>query len=153
MNLPLNRPSESLSGDLEFYWAYTLVDITDTAYSNPKGNTKEYRQAQNLNTLIQLLSLRTQLVISSVRKSDSADLSKYNFGTDYSGNQTLWVLKFASEKPYAWRSNEDNLYFANLDCDNVPVNIDLDESTNIKNFFQVYDPVFKNIYFEHSDFL
>jgi hypothetical protein len=148
----LYRPTESLSGDLEFFWAYTLIDITDTGYSNPKGSTKEYRQAQNLNTLIQILSLRTQLVISSVSKLNE-DISDHQFGTDYTGLNDIWLLKFASERPDAWAKKEDSLYFANEDCNNVPVNINLDETATIDPMFLTNDPVRKNLYFTMSKFL
>lgn len=149
----LNRPTEVLSGDLEFFWAYTLIDITDTGYSNPKGNTQAYRQAQNLNTLIQLLSLRTQLVISSVTIMPSQDLTGYSFGSNFTGTHTVWLFKFASEKPDAWARNLNPLYYAINDCDQVPVNIGLDETAPITNMFNLTDAVAKNMYFQSSDSL
>jgi len=146
----LYRPTESLSGDLEFFCAYTLVDITDTGYSNPKGSTKEYRQAQNLNTLIQILSLRTQLVISSVSILIQ-DLADHQFGTNYTGLNNIWLLKFASERPDAWAKKTDSLYFANEDCNNVPINANLDETTIIDDaMFLTNDPDSKNLYFTMS---
>ena len=151
--MSLNRPTEVLSGDLDFFWAYTLVDITDTGYSNPKGNVKEHRQAQNLNTLIQILSLRTQLVISSVKILQNQNLSEYNFGTDYTGTHTVWQFKFASEKPDSWKKDTDSVYFAKADCHGVPVNISLDETINTGNIFDVSSETTLNMYFESSESL
>lgn len=151
--MSLNRPTEVLSGDLDFFWAYTLVDITDTGYSNPKGNVKEHRQAQNLNTLIQILSLRTQLVISSVKILQNQNLSEYNFGTDYTGTHTVWQFKFASEKPDSWKKDTDSVYFAKSDCHGVPVNISLDETINTGNIFDVSSETTLNMYFESSESL
>ena len=75
------RPAEVVSGEVDFYRAYTLVDITDTGNSDPKGNTATFKQAQNLNSLIQTLSLRTQLILSSVSLYTSQDLNDYDFGS------------------------------------------------------------------------
>ncbi len=151
--MSLNRPTEVLSGDLDFFWAYTLVDITDTGYSNPKGNTKPFRQAQNLNTLIQILSLRTQLVISSVKILENQNLSNYNFGTNYTGSHTVWQFKFASEKSDSWQNGTDTTYFAKADCHGVPVNTSLDETVAPGDIFDVSSSDTLNIYFESSESL
>ena len=62
---------------------YTLVDITDTGVNNPKGSTMEFRQAQNLNSLTQVLSMRTQPLHVTVTKIDNASMSEYDFGSTF----------------------------------------------------------------------
>jgi hypothetical protein len=127
------RPTEVLTGDTDFFQAYSLVDITDTGFYDPKNSTNPYKQAQNLNSLIQALSLRTQLVLSSVTILTNQDLADYNFGTDYTGLNTIWLFKFASEKVDSWQKGLDNVYFATDDVDKVPIFTGLDETATISN--------------------
>ena len=148
----LNRPGEVLTGNTTFYTAVTLVDITDSGNSDPKNNTLPFRQAQNLNTLIQVLSLRTQLVLSSV-DTITADISDYTFGTNYSGEHAIWIFKFACETLDVYTKGDDNLYFAKDDVDNVPVHLGLSETANITAMFNSKSTTEKNIYFTFSESL
>jgi hypothetical protein len=147
----INRPTEVLGGDISFFTATTLVDISDTGYNNPKGMLKEYKQAQNLNTLIQILSLRTQLVLSGVHILYDQNLSKYNFGSAYTGNHTVWTFKFASERPDIWNKDNDPLYYAMRDCDNVPIHSGLDETIITSPYFNTLSNSLRNIYFINSE--
>lgn len=146
------RPAEVLSGDNDFYSAYSLIDITDTGYTNPKDNLVPFKQAQNLNTLIQVLSLRTQLVLSSVELLEAVDINEYNFGSDYSGTHNVWIFRFATETADVWRKGNDGLYFANNDCNGVPVHINLDETVATTNYFKTSGNS-TNLYFTLSKFL
>ena len=56
---------------------YTLVDITDTGVNNPRGSTIEFRQSQNLNSLMQVLSMRTQPLHVTVTKFENTPMSEY----------------------------------------------------------------------------
>ena len=93
----VSRPNEVLTGSTDFYTVYTLIDITDSGVVSPKSDAKGYYQAQNLNTFIQSVSLRSQPVLSSVEFLDAQNLDDYDFGSDFSGIQDVWILKFASE--------------------------------------------------------
>jgi len=148
----VHRPAEVLSGNTDFYSAFTLVDITDTGNSNPKGNIKSFKQAQNLNTLIQILSMRTQLVLSSVKKLESQDLTEYDFGSELIGTHDIWILKFATETTDVWKKNDNPVYFANMDCSDVPVNTELDETAVINHRFETSGNN-KNLYFTMSEFI
>jgi hypothetical protein len=148
----IHRPGEVLTGNTTFYTAFTLVDITDTGNSDPKGNSLSFQQAQNLNSLIQALSLRTQLVLSSVTKN-SADLGDYEFGTLYTGEHTFWIFKFATETVDVFAKEDDKLYFAHEDVHGVPIHDSLDETASIESFFNTESDINKNIYFKTSDLL
>jgi len=148
----IHRPGEVLAGNTSFFTAYTLVDITDTADSNPKGNTVTFRQAQNLNSLIQALSLRTQLVLSSVNTTIE-DVSGYSFGTDFTGTHTIWLFKFASEAPDTYANGDEHMYFANDDTHGVPIHNQLDETADISNIFDAKSDTSRNIYFSFSESL
>lgn len=146
----LNTPTEVLSGDIDFSIAYSLVDISNTGYSNPKGNTLEYQQAQNLNTILQILGMRTQIVLSSVTILEDQDLSNYKFGSDYAGKHTVWVLKFASEKSGAWDRGATEMFYAYKDCHLTPIHADLNETAPIEYTFITTSTPTRNLYFENS---
>ena len=92
----VNKPGDQSTTGYDFYTAYSLIDITDTRDNNPKGSQPSFQQAQNLNSLIQTLSLRTQLMLSVSSVRLNQDLSNYSFGSDYTGEHNVWLLKFSS---------------------------------------------------------
>lgn len=146
------RPGEVLTGNTTFYTAFSLVDITDSGDSDPKGNTVSFQQAQNLNSLIQALSLRTQLVLSSITNS-STTLDDYEFGSLFSGEHTVWIFKFATETVDIFTKDEDPMYFAHEDVHGVPIHDGLTETASIESFFNTTSDINKNIYFKTSDSL
>ena len=149
----IHRPGEMLTGNTTFFIAYTLVDITDSGNSDPKNSSVTFRQAQNLNSLIQALSLRTQLVLSSVDVKLSQDLSDYDFGSDFTGSHTVWIYKFASETDDIFRKGDDPLFFARDDVHGVPTYIGLDETASVSESFDCNDSNSKNMYFSFSESL
>ena len=148
----IHRPGEVLTGNTTFYTAYSLVDITDSGNSDPKGNSVSFQQAQNLNSLIQALSLRTQLVLSSINSS-STQLDDFEFGSLYTGEHTVWVFKFATETVDVFAKEEDKMYFAHEDVHGVPIHDGLTETASIESFFNTTSDINKNIYFKTSDSL
>lgn len=144
------RPVEVLGGDIDFLIAYTLVDITDTGNSNPSGTTLAYQQAQNLNTLIQTLSMRSQIVLSNVSILENQDLANYKFGSEYSGEHTVWVFKFASEHPNIWDKASTKMFHAYADCHLTPVYTDLNETVDLRTTFVTTTSPQRNLYFENA---
>ena len=126
-----SRPAEVLTGSTDFYTVYTLIDITDTGVVSPKGNSKGFFQAQNLNTFIQSISLRSQPVLSSVEKLDAEDVADHQFGSNFTGLHDVWVLKFASETADAWKKDNNDVYMLTEDFDKMPIHKDLDETVSI----------------------
>ena len=129
--MAVSRPVEVLTGSTDFYTVYTLIDITDSGVVSPKTSASGYFQAQNLNTFIQSISLRSQPVLSSVQILDSQDISKYEFGTNFTGTHTVWVLKFASETADAWKKDNNDVYMLKEDFDKMPIHEDLNETISI----------------------
>ena len=118
-------PVESISGDLQFFTIKTLVDITNTGDFNPytsKGvirvgsEKKSYNQAQNLNTLLQTISLRTQPVIVGDVRVDVDQMNIGDFGTFADDGISIWTLKFATEHPQAI-----TIDLLRTDLDGVPI--------------------------------
>tara|TARA_B100000949_G_scaffold233643_1_gene250612 strand:+ start:748 stop:1263 length:516 start_codon:yes stop_codon:yes gene_type:complete len=116
-----HNAGEFIGANIEFFSIYSLIDFSDSdmgANATPyKGDGTKlnltdpesipYHQAQNLNILIQSIGFRCQPIMISVN-SQSVVLSSFNnvhnvsLGSAYSGTQTLWTVKFATENPGAW---------------------------------------------------
>lgn len=142
------RTGEVIGGNIEYFTCYTLVDITDSGIYDPAAG-KVYEQAQNLNVLLQAISLGSQPILSSVEKLVAADLEDYEFGDDFSGNHTVWLLRFASE-----RVGSITVVSLVRDIDGLPIYDDLDETAVFDaNVFETNDADQKNIYFYRNDSL
>ena len=137
-----SRGAENLGGDMDFFTAYTLVDITDTGVSDPT-QTKAYNQAQNLNSMIQLVGLRTQPIMISVDLIED-NLSDYEFGSNFTGTgKKIWMLKFATER--SGYTTEATLI---SDANGLPIITGLDESVSISpSVINSISATAKNIYF------
>jgi hypothetical protein len=142
----IQRTSENTGGDIEYFTCYTLVDITDSGIYDPNQGDA-YEQAQNLNALLQAISLGSQPVLTSVEKIVAADLAEFDFGTDFTGNHNMWVLRFASERV-------GSITVASLvrDIDGLPIYDDLDETAVFDtDVFETNASAQKNTYFLRND--
>lgn len=140
------RTGEVLSGNIEYFTCYTLVDITDTGIYDPV-ESKAYEQAQNLNALLQAISLCSQPVLTSVEKIVAADLADFEFGTDFTGNHNIWILRFASER--VGSITVDGLI---RDVNGLPIYDDLDETATFDdNVFETQGLAGKNTYFVRNE--
>lgn len=146
-----SRPAEVLTGSTDFYTVYTLIDITDTGVVSPKGNSKGFFQAQNLNTFIQSISLRSQPVLSSVEKLDAEDVANHQFGNNFTGLHDVWVLKFASETADAWNKENNSVYMLDEDFNATPIHGTLDETAIINPEIIDTKTVSKNTYFKYRE--
>ena len=142
----IQRTGENTGVDIEYFTCYTLVDITDSGIYDPnQGNV--YEQAQNLNALLQAISLGSQPVLTSVEKLMAADLADFEFGSGFTGEHNLWILRFASER-------FGTITVANLirDIDGLPVYTDLDETAVFDtDVFETNSSAQKNTYFFRND--
>lgn len=146
MSQSTGRTGEVVGGNIEFFSCYTLVDITDTGVYDPNAGTT-YEQAQNLNALLQAISLGSQPIMSSVEKITAADIADYEFGSDFSSNHNMWVLRFASERV-------GSITVASLirDIDGLPIYDNLDETATFdSNVFETGAADQLNIYFVRND--
>ena len=140
------RTGEFIGGNIEFFTCYTLADISDTGVYDPVQG-KAYEQAQNLNALLQAISLCSQPTLSSVEKIIAADMADYEFGSNFENNQTIWVLRFVSE-----RAGSITLETLTRDIAGLPLYTDLDETATFSpEVFETQDSVAKNIYFVRND--
>lgn len=150
-------PSEELSGDLEFFEIYTLVDVTNSGVTSIyDSDVVGYNQTQNLNVLLQTVGLRAQPIVSSVRKLEAQTLSGFEFGSDFAPltEQTLWVVKFATEHHSVWKHNNDSTWHLRVDCDNVAITTGLHETVTFDTgIFVTRDTSQKNTYFKRTEYL
>jgi hypothetical protein len=140
------RTGEVIGGNIEYFTCYTLVDITDSGIYDPAAGSV-YEQAQNLNALLQAISLGSQPILTSVEKLIAADLDDFEFGSDFTGNHNMWILRFASER--VGSITVDTLI---RDIDGLPIYDDLDETATFdNNVFETNNSEQKNTYFVRND--
>ena len=131
----------------------TLVDITETG--ELRGNSKERDQQRNWETVIQVLSLKTQpIIVEGPVRVDNIDFQKHKGVTRYFGEfyhelpypQSCWGLKFYSEHVDVY--SIDQLYH---DFEQVPIILGLDETARFMlPLFHSYGSL-KNIHFLSAD--
>jgi hypothetical protein len=80
------------------YTCYTLFEIPD------KGDRNTIR---NWNTVVQVISLRTQPMITRFPSYRHEKLNKYAFGKQYKGDAKIWSFKFTVEHPELFVLNDD----------------------------------------------
>jgi hypothetical protein len=140
------RTGEYIGGNIEYFTCYTLVDISDTGTYDPTSG-QAYEQAQNLNALLQAISLGSQPILTSVEKLTAADMDDFEFGSDFTGTHNMWVLRFANERVGSITVNT-----LVRDVDGLPVYDDLDETATFdSNVFETNDSTQTNIYFVRND--
>jgi hypothetical protein len=132
------------------YEAFTLADISNSNVTNyTSTDVSGYNQQQNLNTLIQLISLRSQPMHYKVTVFSAQDLVKYAFGNAFKGLHTVWKFEFTSEHTDVFKYNDDDLYFLNHDCDEVAFINNLTETVQFTTpIFSTTNNKNKNLYFK-----
>jgi hypothetical protein len=133
---------------LHRYRAYTLVDITKTdvlSYSQEKE--KQRNQQRNWETVIQVLSLRAQLIELDYLGVRTEDTNTHSFGINYSGEHSIWSFEFSVEYENVYAQDNDRYGTLKNDFRIAPIVMGLDETA--KPDFPLFYPSgeFKNIYF------
>lgn len=129
----------------------TLIDITKT--DTIRGYSKQRDQQRNWETVIQVLSLKTQPIIleGPLQIEFNTDYSNGqqwlgDFYTEQQYPQKLWAVKFASER--------DDIYTIEQLCtdfDQVPIILGLDETAKFMlPIFHSYGSL-KNIHFFRAE--
>ena len=77
----------------------------------------------------------------------------YSFGSNHTGNQTIWIVKFATEYKGAWANNADPLYHLVQDCQGVSITTGIDDTATFA--LDVFDTDSTsndmNLYFVRND--
>jgi hypothetical protein len=112
------------------YKLYTLFDITATQVIRPADiNSIPRNQQRNWETIIQILSLRTQpddFVGPTVIVN--APLKNYNFGKNFKGRAAVWQVEFTVEYPQVFVIADDPIGYLMQDANLVPMVNNLTET-------------------------
>lgn len=122
--------------------AFTLVDVSATGVT--RGESEARDQQRNWESILQVLSLKTQpIVIRYPGYWENEEIKYFEFGDFYEGSHRVWAFQFQGE-----REEYYSLDSLEQDFDQVPVILGLGETAR----FML--PVFfttghlKNIYFK-----
>lgn len=103
------------------YICYTLFDIPLI------GDRSVVR---NWNTLVQVISLRTQPFITKFPSFKIDNVSNYKFGKEYKGQHKIWSFEFTVEFPNLFVLENDPVGGFTSDSDLIPM---IDYNNNIIN--------------------
>ena len=134
---------------MQYYTGFTLVDITDTGMTRSRpGQEKQRNQQRNWETLIQVLSLRTQ-----PQEIDGPYINEYEitsdsiFGEMYQGKHLVWHFSFGVEAVNVFKNSKSEYGLLYEDFSEVPIVQGLDETARfLLPIFHPYGAI-KNIHF------
>jgi len=135
---------------VDVYTVHTLIDITDSGILTPKTDVTGFFQAQNLNTFIQSIGIRSQPLETSVSMVSAEDVELYEFGKEFTGLHDIWIITFKSDTAEAWKSVNNDVYLLQQDLDNTPIHSPLNETAFIADDIIKTKSVLKNTYFKIS---
>lgn len=134
----------------------TLFDITKTNVSNRRhllsetvdpNLIKQRNQQSNFETLLQIIGLRSQPEDITDPVITKTKLDKKIWGSKYKSNSAVWSFSFTIQHPVVYSNEHDSLGNLYMDCDGVPMIINLEETAelNSKLSSSIYE---KNIHFQ-----
>ena len=120
---------------------YTLIDISDASAL----------QRQNLNSLLQCISLRANPMNIKILMMPNQPMADYEFGDNFGGNHNVWMCSFTVEQSLLYENKKGALGGVHDDVHQVPIIANLLESATIDpEIFDSQDSNKKNIYFNRQ---
>ena len=120
----------------------TLIDITDTGVI--RGESTERDQQRNWQTVLQVLSLKTQPeIVHPPGLIEADDVNRFFFGDDFHDKHNVWVFAFRSANVGGGYSVEE----LTDDFEQVPVILGLKETARMLLPLFFTRGTMKNIYF------
>jgi hypothetical protein len=127
---------------------YTLVDVTKTDVTKYTPELERMRNKQrNWETVVQVLGLRSQIMNAKQLKTETVDLTKHEFGQDYSDQHRIWSFEFEVEFENLYLQDRDPYGVLKNDFSHTPVILGLDETAQPLMPIFYTDGPSKNIYF------
>lgn len=153
-----------MNDSLFYIKMYSLVDITTTGtigqYKNiVKKNLlgeildsepvwkKSRNKQRNFETVIQIIGLRAQPVYLENSIVVLDNLTNYNFGNSFSGENNVWTLVFGVEQADVYNTHGIELNSLIEDFHSVPIICGLNESISFKKSTFITLNEEKNVYF------
>ena len=132
---------------LPTFQVLTLVDITATGITkNIPGKELLRNQQRNWETVLQVLSLRTQPHITHPPQECTLYKESNAFGNFFNSPQKAWQFYFYAEHPEVYMLDSDPVGNLLKDFEQVPVIIGLNETAKfLLPIFFPYGPI-KNIH-------
>lgn len=130
---------------------YTLIDITKTDVTQYSPERAKMRNKhRNWETIVQILSLRTQILRIKQFQTVKADLANFEFGNNYQGQHRVWSFEFSVEFDDLYAVSGNQYKILEDDFAQTPVIVELDETVKLPTpLFYTAGPN-KNIYFKSS---
>jgi hypothetical protein len=136
----------------------TLFDVTKTnvisrrhRHENRVGPelTKQRSQQSNFETLLQIISMRTQPEDITDPEKLMLSTKKSEWGTDYINKTKIpvWQFTFTVSQDYVFHDGESQIGNLIKDSHGIPMITGLDEYQKVKNTIDITDQ-YRNIYFE-----
>jgi len=138
---------------------YTLFNITKTGVRqrgkipdniNVEHFVKQRNSQANFDTVLQVISLRSQPEVVKDPINKLVNLKEYKFGFIYESDVELskvWYFDFEVHHHSVFNDDIDNFGSLYRDCNNIPMMKVENEHNLITNFLDI-SPELKNIYFE-----
>lgn len=130
------------------YSLYTLVDVSKTDVTQHTDEwVTERNQQRNLDTALQLISLRTQPTDVKHFKPVIEDLVNHSFGTSYQGEHKVWRIDWSTEYDRVYTKGPDRYGVLKDDFNQSPITLNLNETATPEQALFYPSGPFKNIYF------
>lgn len=124
-------------------WPYTTR--TGLTITNQGDLLRARNQQRNLDTIIQVVSMRTQpLDISDIEVLEDQDPGAWGFGI-ISQPAKVWSFTFNVESKGIWHSHGDDLYWLKSDTQGVPMLVNLTETVVTEPWINSVGPVITNL--------
>lgn len=131
------------------YQGWTLVDITNTGITKYSQKAEFKRnQQRNWETVTQLVSLRSQLISLEYLSATLESVSKFEFGSIYTGKHSVWSFKFTVEHKDVYKLNNDDVGILIADFAQTPIIVNLKETAKFPLPLLYTTGENKNIYFK-----
>ena len=156
-----------ITSNMEFFSVYTLFDISKTGVlknyvsyippfvdgacqtvRNKEEWSRSRNQQRNFETLVQIISLRSQpIILENPKMLLNQNLINYNFGSKFVEKATVWLVSFATEHVSVYSKENNPVGALEYDSDNVPIIVGLKETVIFKNNVINIFGEYKNCYF------
>ena len=137
-----------IDSNIHRHRGYSLIDITKTDITKYTPELERMRNKQrNWETVMQVLGLRTQIMGAKQLKTETVDLTQYEFGQNYSGRHRVWSIEFEIEFADLYLQDGDPYGIIKHDLSQIPIILGLDETVNPPMPLLYTEGTSKNIYF------
>lgn len=129
-----------------------MTDRAGQTVRNEQDWHRSRNQQRNWETLIQLLSLRTQpMQLIDPRAVTLDHVDQQGLGSHYRGPQQVWLFDFAVESDMIFHSGDDATALLKSDSEQVPMILGIGETAQDMPNYITQDPIYRNVWFGSLD--